>query len=217
MKCDCERKCRCEVPVIGVEEIPDNLAMLKFNFDGVSTLYDYRNMIEQIQTDTTLTADSIKRVLNYMAERHTDTISAKELGSILHLADIADINITDVENYSMLIYKKDSDCSQGCEGINNSWAGWNANNNQNTSVQTVMGFDQDSRPYALQAPANANQYYQLGWNAGNKAGYSQPVETTVAAVTDSDSKVSMVVVDPITKQLKTVKVAASKLQAMTEA
>lgn len=216
MDCNCKNKCRCAKPVIGVEEVPDNLGLLKFNFDGVSTLYDYRNMINQVQADTSLNTNLSERSLKYVAERHTDTITAKDLGSILHVADIADVDISNVEDYSMLVYHKDSDCAQGCEGINNSWTGWNATSNQDTSADSIMGFNENGRPYALQAPANTNQYYQLGWNANNKISYSQPTNTTVSAVTDSDNKVSLLVLDPNTKQLKTVRVLASKLQEMTE-
>lgn len=217
-KCDCKpQRCRCNQPVIDVESIPDNVAVLKFNFDGVSTYYDFTSMIRLTETDTSLSADSIDRNLIYKAERHTDTISAKELGSIMRLADISDVDISSIDDNSILMYRKDSDCSEGCEGINNSYVGWNATKNQATSVQTVMGFDANGKPYALQAPANANQYYNLGWNGSNKVSYSQPQDTTVAAVTDSDSKVSILVLDPNTKQVMSVKVLASKLQAMTEA
>lgn len=213
-KCCNKETCRCAKPVIDVDEMPDKVAMLKFNFDGVSTWYDYTNMIEQTQTDTVLSADAIKRVLTYMAERHVDTISAKELGAILHLADIADIDITSVEDNSLLVYRKDNDCSQGCEGITNAWEGWNANTNQAVSARTVMGFNDSGKPQAISAPANANQYYELGWNGSNKVSYSQPQNTSVAAVTDSDEKVSLLVLDPTTKQIKSVKVLASKLEEM---
>ena len=216
--CDCKKhRCRCNQPVIDVESIPDNVAVLKFNFDGVSTYYDFTSMIKLTETDTSLSADSIDRNLIYKAERHTDTISAKELGSIMRLADISDVDISSIDDNSILMYRKDSDCAEGCEGINNSYVGWNATKNQATSVQTIMGFDANGKPYALQAPANANQYYNLGWNGSNKVSYSQPQDTTVAAVTDSDNKVSILVLDPNTKQVMSVKVLASKLQAMTEA
>ena len=82
--CDpCKKKCCGDAkPVIDVQAIPDDILTLSFNFNGVGTTYDFREMIKAGQTDTTLTADALKRVLVYMAERHTDTISARELGAI---------------------------------------------------------------------------------------------------------------------------------------
>lgn len=212
-KCDCYQKCRCAKPVVSVEEVPGNLSLLKYSFDGISTFYDHENMILQTQTDTSLSADSIARVLKYMAERHIDSISAQELGSILHLADIADVDPANIEHNSLLVYKKDTNCSEGCEGIKNSWIGWNSADidNQSESIKTVMGFNDAGDPTALQAPANANQYYTLGWNGSNKVSYSQPQEVSIASVTDSDSKVSVLALDPTTKQIVAIKVAASKL------
>ena len=216
-KCDCYQRCRCAKPVVSVEDVPDSLAMLKYNFDGVATFYDHEDMILRTQTDTSLSADSIQRVLTYMAERHIDSISAKELGSILHLSDLGDVEGTNIDHNSMLVYKKDTDCSQGCEGINNSWKAWNALNTQATSLKTVMGFDEEGAPYALQAPANANQYYNLGWNGNGKVSYSQPQDVTIASITDSSQKVSILALDPSTKQVVSIKVLASKLQELTEA
>lgn len=210
-KCDCYEKCRCAKPVVSVEAVPESLSLLKYSFDGISTFYDHENMILQTQTDTTLSADSINRVLKYMAERHIDSISAKELGSILHLADIADVDPTNIEHNSLLVYKKDTNCAEGCDGINNAWKGWNATEDQDDSVQTIMGFDTDGAPHALRAPANANQYYNLGWNGSNKVSYSQPQEVSIASITDANSKVTVLALDPTTKQMVAIKVAASKL------
>ena len=175
-KCGCEEpKCGCAKPVIGVEEMPESVATLRFNFNGVSTWYDYSNMIYQTQTDTVLSADAIKRVLNYMAERHVDTISAKELGAILHVADLGDVDITGALDNALFVYQKDSDCGEGCEGINNAWKAWNSTEHQATSLDTVMGFDENGKPYSLQRPVATDEYYLLGWEAGNKLKYIKPV------------------------------------------
>lgn len=208
--CGCENRCRCAKPVISVESLPDNLGMVKYNFDGVSTYYDHTNMIKQLETDTTLSADTVRRVLTYMAERHIDTISAKELGSILHLADISDVDVTNLEEGSILVYNKNTDCSEGCEGINNTWKAWDSASNRKDYLQTVMGFDEEDKPYALNTPANANQFYQLGWNANNKVSYSQPQDTTIGGVT-KDGKVAILVMDQTTKQIMSLKVDAAKL------
>lgn len=197
--------------------MPDNLALLKFDFDGAAGWYDFTNMIEKVQTDTKLVVNLPERVLKFFAERHEDDISAQELGSILHLVNLGDVDGNNVEDNSMLFYKKANNCAAGCEGINNAWQAWNAAEEQTPELQTIMGFDADGAPHALEAPVNASQYYQLGWNGNNKVSYSQPQTTSIAAVTDADNKVSVLVLDPTTKQIKAIKLDAAKLEELEEA
>ena len=162
--------------------MPESVATLRFNFDGASTWYDYTNMIYQTQTDTTVSADALKRALIHMAERHTDVISAKELGSILHIADIGDVDITGIGDNALFVYQKNSDCAHGCQGIDNSWKAWNALEHQATSLDTIMGFDENGKPYTLQRPASTNKHYLLGWAANGKIQYL--VLTPFGDVTD---------------------------------
>lgn len=203
--CGCEKeRCGCPKPIFDIDEMPNDVATLRFNYDGISAWYDFNNMIYQTQTDTTVSVDAIARVLKHMAERHTDTISAKELGSILHLADIADVDITEVQDNSMLVYSKDGTCPSGCDGINNSWVGWNALDEQTTETELVMGFGANGRPKSLQKPAHTDQYYQLGWNGANKVSYSQPKEVS-SAPKDSSGYAYRLYIDPNTKELVYVK------------
>lgn len=200
MTCNCKDNCKCNHcgcgrPILDIEEMPDSVAMLKFNVNGVSSWYDYTNMIEQTQSDTILIADAIERILQYQAERHTDSITAAELGAILHIADLGDVDITNVEDNSLFVYQKNSNCGSGCIGINNKWVGWNALTNQTTSAQMAMTFDAAGKPHALSAPANADQFYQLGWNADKQLSYTQPVQFASA-----DGK-KQLYIDPNTKQI----------------
>lgn len=201
---DCyQRKdeCRCPDQILGITNLySDRLAYLTFNDGGRSVNYDYEPMIKQTETDTSVSIDALGRVLKYMAERHTDTISAKELGSILHLADIGDVDITELKDNSILAYRKDSNCGEGCEGINNAWYAHNALEHLTDSVQYLMGFDADGAPITLNAPVHPDQYYQLGWNGGNKVSFSQPVEVASPPL-DEDGKCWRVYVDPNTHQL----------------
>lgn len=192
----CEQEC-CGVgkPVIDVQSLPDDILTLSFNLNGVGTTYDYSSMIKAGETDTSLSANAIDRVLKYMAERHTDTISAKELGAILHMADLGDVDGSAIDNNSFLVYKKESDCAQGCGSESNSWIAWNALDNQDTSLALVMGYDSDGSPKSLSSPANADQYYQLGWNAAGKAGWKQPRKVT------STDNLAQVYIDKTTKEL----------------
>lgn len=192
----CGREC-CGVgrPVIDVQSLPDDILTLSFNLNGVGTTYDYSSMIKAGETDTALSANAIDRVLKYMAERHIDTISAKELGAILHLVDLGDVDGSAVDNNSFLVYKKESDCTKGCDEVTNSWVGWTALDNQDTSLALVMGYTSDGVPKSLSSPANTNQYYQLGWNAAGKVSWKQPRQVT------STSNLAPVYIDKTTKEL----------------
>lgn len=206
--CAPRNKCGCRKPFLGIDEMPDSVSILRFNFDGVQTWYDYGNMIYQTQTDTSVSVDAIERVLKHMAERHVDTISARELGSILHIADIGDVDITGVEDNSLFVYQKDNNCSHGCEGINNSWIAWNSKDHKVDSMETVMGFNAQGAPQTLFAPANADQYYILGWNGENQVSYKQIEEVSKESITFTEgdkSYIKKVCVDPNTNELVYIK------------
>lgn len=207
--CDpCKQNTCCE-PFLDIDEMPDSVSTLRYNINGLTAWYDYGNMIYQTQTDTRLSADVLKRVLIYMAERHTDSISAKELGSILHIADIGDVDISEVTDNSLFVYKKDNDCAHGCEGINNRWVAWNASDYPTDSVKTLMGFNDDDAPRALLPPANTNQYYDLGWTPNNKVGYHQPQERSMRDIAISENGKYYAYqryIDPTTKEEVYVKV-----------
>lgn len=179
-RCGCEKpKCGCKRPVLEVTDA-DDAGTLKFNVNGVTTYYDYTALVQRLQTDTSLSADTKARALKLLTERHIDAISAEELGSILRLADISDVNIADVTNNSFLIYSKDESCGEGCQSTKSGWQGYNADEHLVDSIDTVMGFDRDGAPKTLNTPAHENQHYMLGWNAQNGLKYTKPVQFSSA-------------------------------------
>lgn len=192
---------------MGITTVHDDTpAWLRYNFGGKSVDYDYTGLVKFAETDTSVRLDIPGRSFIYNAEKHVDSFSASELGSILHIADIGDVDITGVTDNSIFVYQKDSDCGEGCEGIDNSWIAWNSNENLVSMVETLMGFDADGKPRALNHPLNTNQYYQLGWNGAGKVAWSQPVEVAdIDTIKDTDGKVWRLYVDPTSKQLVYIK------------
>lgn len=206
--CSCKKpKCGCAKRVLDIDEMPDTVSILRFNYDGLSTWYDFGNMIYQTQTDTTVSVDAINRVLKHMAERHIDTISARELGSILHVADLGDVDITNVAHNSLFVYQKDNNCAAGCEGINNRWIAWNKDqgSNSGTDMRNVMGFKADGAPMALLPPANTGKHYVLAWRGANEAGWKYIEKVSKDSIT-SNNKVKVVCVDPNTNELVCIEV-----------
>lgn len=206
---DCHQRkdeCRCPDQILGITNLySDRLAYLTFNDGGRSVNYDYEPMIKQTETDTSVSIDELGRVLKYMAERHTDTISAKELGSILHLADIGDVDITELKDNSILAYRKESNCGEGCQDASSGWYAWNALDHLTDSVQYLMGFNSEGGPTSLNAPVHPNKHYLLGWAADNKVSYFSPVEVSTPPI-DEDGYAYQLWVDPSTGEIVYTKV-----------
>lgn len=182
--CDpCKKTCCGDAkPVIDVQALPDDILTLSFNFNGVGTTYDYSTMIKAGETDTSLSVNTIARVLKYMAERHIDTISAKELGAILHLSDLGDVDDKDIDAYSMLFYKKDA--TDECDTTSNRWIGWTALDNQANSMELIMGYTATGAPISLASPSSPSQQHLLGWNGNGKVGWTQ-IKTAAAVPTNA--------------------------------
>ena len=211
--CDpCKKKCcdpcGCPLRVLSVCEINDKPGVVEFNLDGKTVDYDFSGLVARTETDTNLRVDSVARVLRYSAERHVNNITAKQLGSILHIADIGDVDITGVTDNSLFVYQKQSDCGQGCDGIDNSWVAWNSDEHLEEEGKTVMVFDDNGAPKALRPPAHTDQYYSLMWKGGDKVGYTQPVEVASPS-TDANGYSYLMFVNPTTKQLEMLKVVVS--------
>lgn len=174
----CDNPCKCPEPFLGVYESDYRPGIVTFNIDGKTADWNGKHYVESMQTDTSLVADIIDRLLRFSAERHTDTITAKELGSILHLADIGDVDAHKADQGSLLTYKKNNNCAEGCVGTHNTWEAWNALDNQVQSMHLAMGFDPDGNPLSLATPQNPNRTYLLGWNGKNQVSYFTVTEAT---------------------------------------
>lgn len=164
--------------VLSIETLTDRPGYVKFNLDGGTVLYDFSDIVAETETDTFLRVDQTARALKYLAEGHTNTIPAMQLGSILHIADIGDVNTGAVADNSLFVYQKNSECGTGCGGIQNQWIAWNSVDHPADEVQTVMGFDENGVPKSIDTPDHTNQYYSLMWRGNGKVGYAQPAQVS---------------------------------------
>lgn len=203
-----KQECACPEPFIDLDEIPNKAAVYRVNDNGKTAIWDLRKGIKEAQTDTSLVVDIIKRLLQFSAERHTDTITAQELGAILHLTDLGDVSTKGATNGAMMVYKQTDTCPAGCYGTGNVWEAWNALDEQASSAAYGYGFNADGVPVTLQQPANPNQYYNLGWNGNKQLSYAQPTEET-AVIVDSQGYAYQQYLNPQTMQPYFVKVKVS--------
>lgn len=200
-----ESTCACPEPILGISKVADKLATYRFNINGKTTVWSFEDGIVEAQTDTSLVADVVERLLRFSAERHTDTITASELGALLHLNDLGDVSTKGAENGAMMVYKKNDVCPAGCYGSNNIWEPWNALDEPVSSAAYAYGFDANGMPVSLQQPRYPSQYYNLAWNGANQLSYQQYQEQS-APIPDSNGYAYQMYVNPTTKSPYYVKV-----------
>lgn len=204
-KCNkCENPCGCAEPVFSVEAMPDDPTILRFNVNGKSVWYDFEPVVKAGETCTTLNVDSVNRTLNYYGECSGQTISAKELGSILHLGDLGDVDADTIKDNGILNYRKNGDCGEGCEGIGDGWVSSNPIEVGGDSLDYILGADADGKMKSLIPPTDTTTFSYLAWAAQNKAKWVKPTIASTAP-TDTSGKVWRLYVDPNTYELIIVK------------
>lgn len=203
MTCDCNKcnkcnePCGCAEPVFSIEAMPDDPTTLRFNVNGKSVWYDFEPVVKAGETCTTLNIDGVNRTLNYHGECSDQTISAKELGAILHLGDLGDVDADTITDNGILNYRKDGDCGEGCEGIGDGWVSSNPIEVGGTSLDYILGSDSEGKMKSLIPPTDTSTFSYLAWAAQNKAKWVKPT-VVASAPTDTDGKAWRVYVDPNT-------------------
>ena len=200
----CPSPCGCAEPVFSIEAMSDDPTLLRFNVNGKSVWYDFEPVIKDGETCTTLNVNKVNRTLDYQGECGENSISARELGEILHLADIGDVNANTIEDNGILNYRKKADCGEGCEGIDDGWVSTNPIDVATTSLDYILGADSDGKMVSLLPPTDTNKFSYLTWAAQDKAMWKTPTEVPTAPV-DSDGKVYRLYLDPTTNEIVVVK------------
>lgn len=201
----CEKPCGCPESILSIEADTTNPTNLRFNLGGRSVWYDFDSVVKAGQNCTTITVDSVARNLVYNAECQNINISARDLGSILHLADIGDVDETTIKDNAVLVYRKDANCAENCDG-KDGWIGVDLSEEGRDSLDYIMGSDNEGDVGSLKPPANTNQFHYLSWAAQNKASWVRP--TVVAnknSITDGDGKVWRLYVRPSNGEIVIVK------------
>ena len=204
-KCNkCKEPCGCAEPVFSIEAMPDDPDLMRFNINGKSVWYDWESVTKAGETCTTVNIDAVNRTLNYHGECSDQTISAKELGSILHLGDLGDVDADTIKDNGILNYRKTGDCGEGCEGIGDGWVSSNPVDVGATSLEYILGSDADGKMTSLIPPTDTTTFSYLAWAAQNKAKWVKPTIVS-SAPQDANSKVWRLYVDPNTYEIVIVK------------
>lgn len=155
------------------------------------------------ETDTTLSTDYSTATLNYSAERHVDQITGEQLGSLIALPNLRDVNI-DYDFDAMcaeFIYHKYGECGDGCMSQEDAWSLFSIDQDgalQN-QIRYVRGANTYGCPVFLDVPSNPDEYWYAGWRPNGQFGYYQAQEVPELPK-DEDGDYLVVSQDPSTKQ-----------------
>ena len=185
-KCGCEKKCPrpcgCPESILSIEADSEDPAYLRFNLGGRSVWYDFTPVVKAAETCTHLSTDLTSRSLIYDGECGRETISARQLGSILHLGDIGDVDASTIKDNAILVYRKDADCGENCDG-KNGWIGIDPSEESDDDLDYILGSDEDGKVKSLQPPVDTSQTQYLTWEANGKARWA-PIKPATAAPVD---------------------------------
>lgn len=198
-KKNCSSPCGCAEPVFSVEAMPDDPTILRFNVNGKSVWYDFSPVVKNAETCTTLNVDAVARTLSYLGECGENTIAARELGSILHLADIGDVDADSIRDNGILNYQKNTDCPEGCEGTSSGWRTDNPVDIAESSLDYILGSDNNGKLSSLMPPTDTNKFNYVAWAAGDKIKYVTP--TIVASIPDDGTYQYPAYMDPATGEI----------------
>lgn len=203
-KCGCKDKCAkpcgCPESILSIEADSTDPARLRFNLGGRSVWYDFTPVVKAAETCTHLSTDLNSRSLIYDAECGRQSISARQLGAILHLADIGDVDASTIGDNAILVYRKDADCGENCDG-KNGWIGINPTEEGDEEIDYIMGSDEDGKVKSLMPPASTKITHYLTWKANGKAQWATITPAIAPPVDPSTGKALRVYLDPVTFEL----------------
>lgn len=155
------------------------------------------------ETDTKLSADYSNATLNYQAEKHTDIITGEQLGNLINIGDLRDVDANyDFEaNCAELIYHRYGECGQGCRSLEDKWGTFALDDDgaKQNQLMYVRGANVFGCPVYLDVPSNTSQYWFAGWRQDTQQfGYYQAPQVPTLPKLGKDYIVMSL--DPTTKQ-----------------
>ncbi len=167
-------QCGHAEPVFSIEAMPDDPTTLRFNVNGKSVWYDFSPVVKNSESTTAFNVNAVARTLDYNGEKTENTITAEELGSIIHLAEIGDVDKDTITDNGILNYRVSRDCPSGCEGTRNKWVSSNPVEISASELEYILGSNANGRLYSLRPPTDTTSFSYLSWGAGNKIKWVKP-------------------------------------------
>lgn len=141
---------------IQVAWVPNTACTFGVTFRGVTSTLALLEGIKNCETDTRMYIDPQTGCIHYNSERFVNgfpgavdqVICPDEIVKHANLCDLADVDDTacSPDNCSFLIYKKNTDCKEGCKGVNDKWQPWTPSKNKVDKVTNVIGVNDAGCP-----------------------------------------------------------------------
>ena len=117
--CECEcrpARYKCD---FDIQANPFDASVWNVTICGATTRVKIPKLNE---TDTKLSTSFSEKSLIYNAEKHTDIITGEQLGSLINMDDLRDVDATDADSCDLMVYNPYcSDCGDGCKPKNARW------------------------------------------------------------------------------------------------
>lgn len=118
-KCQSPAKYGCD---FGIQANPFDASIWNVTINGATTRVKIPKIAE---TDTKLSTSYATASLNYDAEKHTDIITGAQLGSLINLEDLRDLDVSNADSCSFPVYNPYcSDCGDGCKPKDAKWVAY---------------------------------------------------------------------------------------------
>lgn len=154
------------------------------------------------ETDTFLSTDYTNATLNYKAEYHTDKVTGTQLGALINVDDLRDVDIDDgLDGHCYeLLFRKWADCGDGCKSLADKWANFNINSDgaKQEAIRYVRGANVYGCPIYLEVPTREGEFWYGMWVPGKGFTYFQP--EWVDELPKIDGKTVVMSLDPTTKK-----------------
>ena len=117
--CECEcrpARYKCD---FDIQANPFDASVWNVTICGATTRVKIPKLNE---TDTKLSTSFSEKSLIYNAEKHTDIITGEQLGSLINMDDLRDVDATDADSCDLMVYNPYcSDCGDGCRPKDARW------------------------------------------------------------------------------------------------
>lgn len=180
--CGCKKKKNCDdCPIL--DWVPNTACTISLTTGKCTDTLELRPGIQACETKTHYGQNPVTGCLEYQNELYVATngqegyiesVCPSDIAKYIKLEELENVEDKDPEQCSLLVYHADDDCGEGCEGIENSWIHWYANEHLADHLNMVAGFNSEGCLEALTPPSDTSEYWFAMWRGDGEFGYTQP-------------------------------------------
>ncbi len=204
----CSKPKGCTPNCLEIAAIPFEPCAFAFMFNGCKAKLELNTAIAACETDTRMVQDQETGCIKYYSELYiTSKGEQGELGQIcppdiakfIDLEDLKNVEDDKADGCALLVYVKNSNCGEGCQGVDDQWVHWTASAHTETAIHYVMGFNEEGCPIVLDVPTDVEDFWYGMWVPNEGFMYKQPKEVDSIPV-DEDGDPIVISQDPDTKE-----------------